>query len=170
MWKRDQAPKPESETLSAPASTQAASQTATPPAPATQYATPSAPSSIGRSVVIKGELSGTEDLTIEGTVDGTIELRGNKLTVGPGGQVQASISAKTIAVLGKVTGDITATEKISILEDGSVEGDLTAPSIAIADGAHFRGSVDMQRSNAGASPTTSHGKPNGQAGTATVAH
>jgi len=150
MWKRDQTPKPESGSQTT--TPDAASTQPTPAAvvtPASQLNSRSGTSSIGPSVVIKGELSGTEDLTIEGKVEGTVDLQSNKLTVGPDGRVQANISAKTVVVLGQVTGDITAIERISIQEDGSVDGDLAAPSIAIADGAHFRGSVQMQRKAAG---------------------
>ena len=100
---------------------------------------------IGKSVVIKGELSGSEDLTIEGQVEGKIELRQNELTIGPNGRIKAQVAAKTIVVQGKVTGDITATERVDIRDNGSVDGDLVAPRVAIADGAHFRGSIDMQQ-------------------------
>jgi cytoskeletal protein CcmA (bactofilin family) len=95
--------------------------------------------SIGKSIVINGELSGSEDLTIEGRVDGKIELRDHVLTVGSNGRIKAQVSAKAIVVLGQVTGNLNATEKVDIKESGSVEGD------AIADGSHFRGSIDMQK-------------------------
>ena len=88
---------------------------------------------IGKSVVIKGELSGSEDLTIEGQVDGKIELRQNVLTIGPNGKINAS-------------------EKVDIRDNGSVDGDIAAPRVAIAEGAHFRGSIDMQRAGASAKP------------------
>lgn len=100
---------------------------------------------IGKSVVIKGELNGSEDLTIEGQVEGKIELRQNVLTIGPNGKIKAQVFAKTIVVQGEVTGNITASERIDIRDNGSVDGDLSAPRVAIADGAHFRGSIDMQR-------------------------
>lgn len=100
---------------------------------------------IGKSVVIKGELSGSEDLTIEGQVDGKIELRQNILTIGPNGRIKAEIFAKAVIVQGQVSGNISATEKVDIRDAGSVDGDLAAPRIAIADGAHFRGSIDMKR-------------------------
>ena len=99
---------------------------------------------IGKSVVIKGELNGSEDLTIEGQVEGKIELRDHVLTIGPNGKIKAELNAKAIVVLGEVIGNVTATEKVDIRENGSVEGDITAPRVAIAEGAHFRGSVDMQ--------------------------
>jgi cytoskeletal protein CcmA (bactofilin family) len=101
--------------------------------------------SIGKSIIIKGELSGSEDLTIEGQVDGKIELQDHVLTIGSNGHIKAHIAAKSIVVLGQVTGNLTATEKVDIRENGSVEGDIVAPRVAIADGSHFRGSIDMQR-------------------------
>ena len=100
--------------------------------------------SIGKSIVIKGELSGGEDLTIEGQVEGKIELRDHVLTVGSSGRIKAQVVAKAIVVLGHVAGNLTATEKVEIRETGSVEGDVTAPRVAIADGSHFLGSIDMQ--------------------------
>lgn len=103
------------------------------------------PASIGKSIVINGELSGSEDLTIEGRVDGKIELRNHVLTIGSNGRITAQVAAKAIVVLGHVKGNLSATEKVDIRETGSVEGDIVAPRVAIADGSHFRGSIDMQR-------------------------
>jgi len=107
---------------------------------------------IGKSVVIKGELSGSEDLTIEGQVDGKIELRQNVLTIGPNGKIKAQVFAKSVVILGEVTGNVTASEKVDIRDNGSVDGDIAAPRVAIAEGAHFRGSIDMQRQGASAKP------------------
>jgi len=100
---------------------------------------------IGKSVVIKGELNGSEDLTIEGHVEGTIQLRDHVLTIGPNGRIKAQVFAKSVIVLGEVTGNVTASEKVDIRDNGSVDGDIISPRVAIAEGAHFRGSVDMQR-------------------------
>lgn len=100
---------------------------------------------IGKSVIIKGDLTGSEDLTIEGQVEGKIELRQNVLTIGANGKIKAQIFAKIVIVQGDVQGNITATERVDIRDNGSVDGDLSSPRIAIADGAHFRGSIDMQR-------------------------
>ena len=103
---------------------------------------------IGKSVVIKGELNGSEDLTIEGQVEGKIELRQNVLTIGANGRIKAQVFAKAVIILGEVTGNVTATEKVDIRDNGSVDGDIAAPRVAIAEGAHFRGSIDMQKGNA----------------------
>ena len=100
---------------------------------------------IGKSVVIKGELNGSEDLTIEGHVEGTIQLRDHVLTIGPNGRIKAQVFAKSVIVLGEVTGNVTASDKVDIRDNGSVDGDIVSPRVAIAEGAHFRGSVDMQR-------------------------
>ncbi len=108
------------------------------------------PVNIGKSVVIKGELTGSEDLTIEGHVEGKIELRQNVLTIGPNGKIKAHVFAKSVVILGEVTGNVTASEKVDLRDNGSVDGDIAAPRVAIAEGAHFRGSIDMQR--AGAKP------------------
>ena len=101
---------------------------------------------IGRSVVIKGELTGSESLAIEGQVEGTINLGEHLLTIGPAGKIKAQVAADSVVVCGRVIGNITAADKIEIRENGSVEGDIAAPRVAIADGAHFRGSIDMQDS------------------------
>jgi len=100
---------------------------------------------IGKSVVIKGELTGSEDLTIEGHVEGKIELQDNVLTIGTNGKIKAQVNANTVIVLGEVVGNITASEKVDIRDNGSVDGDITSPKVAIAEGAHFRGAIDMNR-------------------------
>ena len=106
---------------------------------------------IGKSVVIKGELNGSEDLTIEGHVEGTIQLRDHVLTIGPNGKIKAQVFAKSVIILGEVTGNVAATDKVDIRDNGSVDGDIAAPRVAIAEGAHFRGSIDMQRTGEKAS-------------------
>jgi cytoskeletal protein CcmA (bactofilin family) len=102
-------------------------------------------------VVIKGELDGSEDLTIEGQVEGKIELRDHTLTVGQNGRIKAQVFAKAVVILGELVGNINASETVDIRDKGSVDGDIVAPRVAIAEGAHFRGSVDMQRK--GPAPT-----------------
>jgi cytoskeletal protein CcmA (bactofilin family) len=112
---------------------------------------------IGTSVVIKGELSGSEDLMVEGLVEGTIQLREHVLTVGPNGRIKAQVFAKSVIVLGEVTGNIAASDKVDI--HGSVEGDIVSPRVTIAEGAHFRGSVDMQRKAAPSKPAVATPEP-----------
>ena len=145
MWKRDEAVKP---TVGQPGGAPAA-----PVAPQANSAAPQHDSrrierdvvNIGKSVVIKGELNGSEDLTVEGHVEGKIELKDHVLTIGPNGKIKASVFAKAVIVLGEVNGNVTASEKVDIRDGGSVDGDIISPRGAIAEGAHFRGSVDMQR-------------------------
>jgi cytoskeletal protein CcmA (bactofilin family) len=103
---------------------------------------------IGKSVVIKGELTGSEDLTVEGSVEGKIELRDHMLTIGAHGRIKADVFAKVAVVLGEVIGNITAAEKVEIRENGSVDGNIVSPRVAIAETAHFRGAVDMQKARA----------------------
>ena len=151
MWKRDDAakPAPPSATGPAPTPVPASSGIDTPSNRPTAATTPQGLErtavNIGKSVVIKGELNGSEDLTIEGQVEGKIELRQNVLTIGPNGKIKAQVFAKSVIILGEVTGNVTASEKVDIRDNGSVDGDIAAPRVAIAEGAHFRGSIDMQR-------------------------
>ena len=156
MWKRDEAPKP-GPGGSQPAQGPSAGGAHAPAAETarSQAVTNSDPFrgleknvNIGKSVIIKGELNGSEDLTIEGAVDGKIELRQNILTIGPNGKIKAQIFAKSVIILGEVTGNVTASDKVDIRDNGSVDGDITAPRVAISEGAHFRGSIDMQRAGA----------------------
>jgi len=159
MWKRDEAVKPTSQPT--PAAPVANTQ---PSAPAASQAESRRIErdlvNIGKSVVIKGELSGSEDLTIEGHVEGKIELKDHLLTIGPNGRIKAQVFAKQVVVLGEVTGNVTASEKVDIKDGGSVDGDIISPRVAIAEGAHFRGSVDMQRKgNVAAAPASTSAKP-----------
>jgi len=100
---------------------------------------------IGPSIFIKGELSGDEDLTIEGRVEGKIELKGHNLTIGPKGKINAAVHANTVTIKGEVTGNVFARERVEIADSGRLNGDITSPRIIIADGAHFRGAVDMNK-------------------------
>lgn len=118
---------------------------------------------IGKSIIVKGELNGSEDLTIEGQVEGKIELRDNVLTIGPNGKIKAQVFAKSVVVLGSVIGNVTASEKVDLRDNGSVEGDIVSPRVAIAEGAHFRGSVDMQRKPEPGRPAAPESKPAGPA-------
>ena len=170
MWKRDESVKPATPPAPSPAAAPVASASATPAVgePRTQLGRDNV--NIGKSVIIKGELSGSEDLTIEGHVEGRIDLKDNVLTIGPNGKIKAEVFAKSVVVLGEVTGNVTASEKVDIRDNGSVDGDIASPRVAIAEGAHFRGSVDMQRAGAnkvaGAKPNvpgqTAPGGPGGQ--------
>ena len=160
MWKRDESVKPTAPAGPGPAASQPAH---TPPAADAAPTKPAAAGdaqrglektvvNIGKSVVIKGELNGSEDLTIEGQVEGKIELRQNVLTIGANAKIKAQVFAKSVIILGEVTGNVAATEKVDIRDNGSVDGDIAAPRVAIAEGAHFRGSIDMQRAGSSGTP------------------
>ena len=103
---------------------------------------------IGKSLVIKGEVTGSESLYIDGRVEGTINLPGNRVTVGRNGQIQANINAKELVVLGKVKGNITASDRVDIRNEGSLAGDVVCQRISIEDGAYFKGSIDIRKANA----------------------
>jgi cytoskeletal protein CcmA (bactofilin family) len=145
MWKRDEGVRPASgQPVAAPQPASPTLGTPTPRPEVTHHMEKDIVN-IGKSVVIKGELNGSEDLTIEGHVEGTIQLRDHVLTIGPNGRIKAQVFAKAVIVLGEVTGNVTASDKVDIRDNGSVDGDIISPRVAIAEGAHFRGSVDMQR-------------------------
>lgn len=100
---------------------------------------------IGKSVIVKGEISSSEDLFVDGEVRGAIELRDHSLTVGPNGRVEANVTAREIIVQGTLNGNLHATEKIEIRKTGSLLGDLTTARIIIEDGAYFKGSIDITK-------------------------
>jgi cytoskeletal protein CcmA (bactofilin family) len=100
---------------------------------------------IGRSIVLKGELSANEDLLIEGQFDGTVNLQDHCLTVGANGRVTAEIQARQVVIYGTVKGNVSAREKIDVRRTGNVTGDLTSASISIEEGAYFKGSIDILR-------------------------
>ncbi len=101
------------------------------------------PATIGQSVQIEGELTGQEDLVIDGKIEGKIVLNGHHLTVGPNGRIHAEVHAKSVQVNGEVSGNILADDKVEISSTGSVLGDITSPRVALADGSSFKGSIDM---------------------------
>jgi cytoskeletal protein CcmA (bactofilin family) len=100
---------------------------------------------IGKSLVIKGEVTGSESLYIDGRVEGSINLAGNRVTVGRNGVVSANINAREIVVLGKVRGNLTASDRVDIRSDGSLTGDVVAARISIEDGAYFKGGIDIRK-------------------------
>ena len=139
----------------------------TPPAPAFEppasrvpAATPSDQATVGKGLVIKGEITGSESLFIDGKVEGSINLPGNRVTVGRNGQVSASITAREIVVLGKVRGNVTATDRVDIRAEGALTGDVSAARISIEDGAFFKGGIDIRKPDAKAgAPANSNVAP-----------
>lgn len=110
---------------------------------------------IGPKISIKGELTGEEDLMIQGRVEGTIDLKGNHLTIGKQGVVKANVMAKTITIQGTVEGDIIGEERVSITASSNVQGNVIAGRVTLEDGAKFRGSIDMESSKNGSSISSS---------------
>ena len=168
MWKRDEAVKPTSgqSTPTGPAVQSQQGSSPAAPQPEARQQIGRDVVNIGKSVVIKGELNGSEDLTIEGQVEGKIELKDHVLTIGANGKIKAQVFAKALIVLGEVNGNVTASEKVEIRDGGLVDGDIVSPRVAIAEGAHFRGSVDMQRKSGQpgqASPQRAAAQPAAQA-------
>ncbi len=144
MWKPTQTPPPPPEPQRTP--------TYTPPVPATQEPISRAPipggqdqATIGKSLVIKGEVTGSEALYIDGRVEGSINLPGNRVTVGRNGVVSANIAAREIVVLGKVRGNVQASDRVDIRNEGSLTGDVIAQRISIEDGAFFKGGIDIRK-------------------------
>ncbi len=100
---------------------------------------------IGKSVVVKGELSGSEDLYLDGEVEGSIELRNHSLTIGPNGKVRANVQAKEVVVHGKVDGNVRGSERVELKKSAVLNGDIATQRISIEDGAFFKGSIDIQK-------------------------
>src|ERR1700686_2235275 len=157
MWKPTNQPttpgrpaepeRPTMSTPSAPAGMASEQPSVTPgPRPATSSTTTTADqATIGKSLVIKGEVTGSESLYIDGRVEGSISLSGNRVTVGRNGVVAANISAREIVVLGKVRGNLTASDRVDIRSDGSLTGEVVAARISIEDGAYFKGGIDIRK-------------------------
>jgi cytoskeletal protein CcmA (bactofilin family) len=160
MWKRDEnvRPAPGREPV-VPAASAGVSSAHGPETESRRHMETKEVVNIGKSVVIKGELNGSEDLTVEGYVEGRIELKQHVLTIGPHGRIHAEVSAKGVVVLGQVVGNITASDKVDIRDKGVVDGNIVAPRVAIADGAQFRGSVDMQRKAEASKPEAADAPP-----------
>ena len=105
---------------------------------------------IGKSITIKGDVTGEEDLVIEGHVEGRIDLKSHHLTIGPNGEILAEISAKQVTIIGRVVGNVSAAERVEICDTGRLEGDLRSPRLLIHEGAVLNGSVSMKKGDAGA--------------------
>ncbi len=158
MWKPTNPPSP-----SVPASEPPRPQTPTASAEPTPAAAPrnatlnnQEQATIGKSLIIKGEVTGSESLYIDGRVEGSINLPGNRVTVGRNGVVSANINAREVVVMGKVKGNLVAQDRVDIRNEGSLTGDVVAQRISIEDGAYFKGGIDIRKPGA-------ESKPNGAA-------
>ena len=100
---------------------------------------------LGKSVIVKGQIFSREDLTIDGEVEGTVELQEHRLTVGPNGKVIAGIKAREVVVLGTIHGNVETTDKIDIRKDAKLLGDIKTARVVIEDGAYFKGNIDIVR-------------------------
>jgi cytoskeletal protein CcmA (bactofilin family) len=131
--RKDSVPKKETSTMSTPGRM---------PEPYTDI-TRGGPASLGKSVMVKGQIVSREDLTIDGEVEGTIELHDNRLTIGPNGRVTANIKAREIIVLGTLNGNLEASDKVDIRKEARLVGDIKSARVVIEDGAFFKGSIDI---------------------------
>jgi len=109
---------------------------------------------IGKSISIKGDVIGDEDTVIEGRVEGRVELKNHHLTIGPNGDVTGEIGAKQVTIVGRVTGNVSAAERVEICDSGHLEGDVTAPRLLIQEGAQLNGKVSMRAPAAAAAQPT----------------
>jgi len=147
MWGKEEKPMPPARETPQP--------TYTPPAPAERSVDSSRDISsrggiatIGKSLAVKGQISGTEDLYIDGEVEGTVELKDHNITVGPNGRVNANLHGRDVVVLGRVKGNIRAVDRLEIRKTGSLMGDIITARVVIEDGAYFKGSIDIQKPGA----------------------
>src|SRR5579872_2240752 len=139
------------------------SESQKPHSPATAFApmsaagTPTEQATIGRSLVIKGEVSGAESLYIDGSIEGSITVADHRVTIGRNGKVTANISAREVVIMGKVKGNIQCVDRLDIRGEGSLTGDVITQRISVEDGAILKGSVQVRAAEG------KHDKPNGQA-------
>lgn len=145
MWKNQT----ERDAPPAPAKPLASNPVAVPAPPA---AAPTAvrtggdrPTNISKSVLLKGSISGGEDLFVDGKLEGAVELPNNTITIGINGQVQANVSAREVIILGKLNGNVIAGDRVEIRSQGALTGDVTAARISIEDGAFFKGGIDIRK-------------------------
>jgi cytoskeletal protein CcmA (bactofilin family) len=160
MWKPNQSssssqtPANEPVRPSAPATSSSYEPASRPSTTSSQPITSAEQATIGKSLVVKGEVTGSESLYIDGKIEGAINLPGNRVTVGRNGQVSANITAREIVVLGKVRGNMNASDRVDIRSEGSLTGDVSAQRISIEDGAFFKGGIDIRK------PSSSEAKSN----------
>ncbi|HZQ90360.1 MAG TPA: polymer-forming cytoskeletal protein [Terriglobales bacterium] len=162
MWKPTNSPAaPPSTPNPEPAKPQssAAPEPTPMPAPRSAASSPQDQATIGKSLVIKGEVTGSESLYIDGRVEGSINLPGNRVTVGRNGVVAANITAREIVVIGKVRGNMMASDRVDIRNEGSLTGDVVAQRISIEDGAYFKGGIDIRKPGQKANGEVKDGRP-----------
>lgn len=122
-------------------------------APSRPQAVTGEQATISKGLFVKGDITGSESLYIDGKVEGSVSLPGNRVTVGRNGQVAANITAREIVVLGKVRGNVTASDRVDIRAEGSLNGDVAAARISIEDGAFFKGGIDIKKPDTKSAPS-----------------
>jgi cytoskeletal protein CcmA (bactofilin family) len=148
MWNKRKEEEPQPKPAAMPAATSPMKESpvmSSAPAPAQHFPESRGPAVIGKSVMIKGQIFSREDLTIDGEIDGSVELHEHRLTVGPNGKLQAGVKAREVVVLGTIHGNVEASDKIDIRKDAKLVGDIKTTRIVIEDGAYFKGSIDIVR-------------------------
>src|SRR5262245_50808014 len=152
MWKPANSPSPspkpavpEPEKITMHTSSSLVTEPAPAAAPRNAVVNNQEQATIGKSLIIKGEVSGSESLYIDGRVEGAINLPGHRVTVGRSGQARANINAKQVVILGKVKGNVTAADRTDIGNEGSLAGDVVCQRISIEDGAYFKGGIDIRK-------------------------
>jgi cytoskeletal protein CcmA (bactofilin family) len=152
--------KPENEPVRPDRAPAAAARPSAPaPPPQREPRSVDRPVNIGKSVQIKGDLTGHEDLTIEGKLEGKVLLQDHQLTIGANGSIKGEIRAKSVIVVGELNGSITADDKVEVSASGSMRGDIRAPRVVLVDGASFKGSVDMQERSTSSNLTATQPVP-----------
>jgi len=163
MWnKRKEEEYPPKQPAAAPVANNPVKETpvmSSAPAPVHHPTESRGPAIIGKSVMIKGQIFSREDLTIDGEIDGSVELHEHRLTVGPNGKLQAGVKAREVVVLGTIHGNVEASDKIDIRKDAKLVGDIKTTRIVIEDGAYFKGSIDIVRAEAKSAPQQPASKP-----------
>ncbi|HUB31280.1 MAG TPA: polymer-forming cytoskeletal protein [Terracidiphilus sp.] len=159
MWKPTQTGQTSSTPTPEPIRPTSAPPAAEPVRPAAASSSVGEQATIGKGLFIKGEITGSESLYIDGKIEGTINLPGNRLTVGRNGNVNAAINAREIVVLGKVRGNVTATDRVDIRAEGSLTGDVAAARISIEDGAFFKGGIDIKKGSESKTAAVAEAKP-----------
>ena len=138
------------------------------PRPSAPRATPRTPSAgrqtggvemanIGKSIRVKGDVEGDEDTVVEGRVEGRVSLKGHHLTIGPNGDVQGEVTANQITVVGRVSGNVIASERLEVKDSGRIDGDLYAPRLLVAEGAVINGKIEMKEKPSVSKPLPSPG-------------
>ncbi len=155
MWK----PLKKDDETPAPAPSPAPAYTAVPPKevrPVDTKESRTEVAHIGKAVLIKGELSGSEDLYLDGEVEGTIELDRNSLTIGPNARIRAHIHAREVILHGKVDGNVQGTDRVELRRSAVLVGDISTQRVSIEDGAYFKGTIDIKRDEKAAKPASSY--------------